>query len=69
MSQAAELGPVKDKGKQLGSFFKERFVFSSPRDRKKKKKPKGRIKKLTEFLYLTPTFSETQNDGGNKFGK
>lgn len=70
MSQAAELCPVKDKGQQMGYFFKERVCFlSSPRDRKEKKILGGRMKKLTECLYITPTFARTQNDHGNKFGK
>lgn len=70
MSQAAELCPAKDKRQQLGSVFKERVCFFLPPETgKRKKNLGGRIKKLTEFLYITPTFARTQDDRGNKFGK
>lgn len=82
MSQAAELCPGKDKGKQLSSFFKERFESTpAPETGRRKKKTEGRFKKkipknksknkrhLTELLYITPVFVGTQNDRGNLLGK
>lgn len=69
MSQAAELWPAKDKGQQPGSVFKERVCFFFPQRQEGEKNLGGRLEKLTEFLYITPTFARTQDDRGNKFGK
>lgn len=55
MSQAAELCSGKDKGKQLSSFFKERFGSTPTPETGRRKKPKGRFKKITELLYITPS--------------
>lgn len=53
MSQA-ELCPGKDKGKQLSSFFKERFGSTpAPETGRRKKNLREDLKKITELLYIT----------------
>lgn len=78
MSHTAVLCPVEDKGKQIGSFFKERFGSHPSRPpspqlpetgkRKNKKKPKAKNKKLTELLNITPAFAGTQMSMGTSVG-
>jgi hypothetical protein len=52
MSQAAELCPGNDKGKQLSSFFKERFGSTPTPETGRRKKPKGRFKKNLQNFYM-----------------
>lgn len=69
MSQA-ELCPGKDKGKQLSSFFKERFGSTpAPETGRRKKKPKGRFKKNYRTSIYNSVFAGAQNSHGNMLGK